>query len=189
MRKTTTLALIAGALVALGCGAGSTDDASSGTAETGTEAAAADAGKKAGSGKNEDKPKTAKVGQPARDGKFEFTVKSAKCGVSKVGTSMLGTQAQGQFCLVTLNVKNIGKESQMFDGSSQKAYGANGTEYSADGSAALYANKNAETFLNDINPGNQVTGVVVFDIPKNVKLAKLELHDSPFSGGVTVSLT
>lgn len=185
MRKTTTLALIAGALVALGCGAGTTDDTTGSKADSGTEAAAGDTD----GGKSDDKPKTAKIGQPARDGKFEFTVKSAKCGVSKVGTSMVGAKAQGQFCLVTLNVKNIGKESQMFDGSSQKAYAANGTEYSADGSAALYANKNAETFLNDINPGNQVTGVVVFDIPKDVKLAKLELHDSPFSGGVTVSLS
>ncbi|MFJ8582241.1 DUF4352 domain-containing protein [Micromonospora sp. NPDC093277] len=175
MRKTTTLALIATGLVALGCGAGSTDEGTSSKAD-------------ASGAKDDDKPKTAKIGQPARDGKFEFTVKSSKCSVAKVGSDLLGAQAQGQFCLVTINVKNIGKESQMFDGSSQKAYAADGTEYSADGNAALYANKNAETFLNDINPGNQVTGVVVFDIPKKVKLAKLELHDSPFSGGVTVSL-
>ncbi|MEH0934254.1 DUF4352 domain-containing protein [Micromonospora psammae] len=174
MRKTTTLALLATGLVALGCGSG-------GATET---------TKSSGDGaKGEDTPaKTAKVGQPARDGKFEFTVKSSKCGVAKVGTSMLGDKAQGQFCLVTINVKNIGKEAQMFDGSSQKAYAADGTEYSADSGAAIYANKNAETFLNEINPGNQVSGVVVFDIPKNVKLAKLELHDSPFSGGVDVAL-
>ncbi|MEU5725012.1 DUF4352 domain-containing protein [Micromonospora sp. NPDC047738] len=176
MRKTTTLALIATGLVALGCGAGSTDEGTGSKAD-------------AGAGKGDDKPKTAKIGQPARDGKFEFTVKSSKCGVAKIGTDLVGAKAQGQFCLVTINVKNIGKESQMFDGSSQKAYAADGTEYSADGGAAIYANKNAETFLNDINPGNQVTGVVVFDIPKNVKLAKLELHDSPFSGGVTVALS
>ncbi|MGW5580223.1 DUF4352 domain-containing protein [Micromonospora chokoriensis] len=174
MRKITTLGLLATGLIALGCGAGSTDDATS----------KADAG----GAKGDDKPKTAKVGEPARDGKFEFTVKSSKCGVAKVGSSPLGQKAQGQFCLVTVNVKNIGKEAQMFDGSSQKAYAADGTEYSADSGAAIYANKNAETFLNDINPGNQVTGVVVFDIPKNVKLTKLELHDSPFSGGVDVTL-
>jgi hypothetical protein len=174
MRKVTTLALVAAGLVALGCGAGSTDEAAGGKAD-------ADA-------KGDDRAKTAKVGQPARDGKFEFTVKSAKCGASRVGSDQFGSKAQGQFCLVTINVKNIGKESQMFDGSSQKAYAADGTEFSADGGAALYANKNAETFLNDINPGNQATGVVVFDIPKGVDLARLELHDSPFSGGVTVSL-
>ncbi|SCE94832.1 DUF4352 domain-containing protein [Micromonospora saelicesensis] len=177
MRKTTTIALLATAVVALGCGAGSTDNTSSSSND-------------AGGTKSEDKPaKVAKVGEPARDGKFEFTVKSSKCGVAKIGTDVIGAKAQGQFCLVTVNVKNIGKEAQMFDGSSQKAYAADGTEYSADTGAAIYANKNAETFLNDINPGNQVNGVVVFDIPKNVKLTKLELHDSMFSGGVTVALS
>ena len=176
MRKITLIALLATALVGLGCGAGSTDEAG----DAGGDVAAKGEDKKA--------EKVAKIGDPARDGKFEFTVKSTKCGVRKVGSDLLGAKAQGQFCLVTLKVKNIGKESQMFDGSSQKAYAADGTEYSADGAAALYANENAETFLNDINPGNQVTGVVVFDIPKDVKLTKLELHDSPFSGGVTVAL-
>ncbi|MER7585940.1 DUF4352 domain-containing protein [Micromonospora sp. NPDC127501] len=184
MRKMTTFALLATAVVALGCGAGSTDNASSSSNDAGG------AGDNAGGAKSEDKPaKTAKIGQPARDGKFEFTVKSSKCGVAKVGSAPLDQKAQGQFCLVTVNVKNIGKEAQMFDGSSQKAYAADGTEYSADTGAAIYANKNAETFLNDINPGNQVNGVVVFDIPKNVKLTKLELHDSMFSGGVTVALS
>lgn len=176
MRKTTTLALIATGLVALGCGAGSTDEGTSRKSD--------------GGAKGEDKPaKTAKIGQPARDGKFEFTVKSSKCGVAKVGTSMIGDKAQGQFCLITVNVKNIGKEAQTLDGSSQKALAADGTEYSSDTEAGLYANKEASTFFEEINPGNQVTGVFVFDIPKNVKLTKLELHDSMFSGGVTVSLT
>lgn len=180
MRKTTTFALLATALIALGCGAGATDTDTASSSGSGDGATA----------KGEEKAaKTAKIGQPARDGKFEFTVKSSKCGVAKVGDSVLGEKAQGQFCLITINVKNIGKESQMFDGSSQKAYAADGTEYSSDTGAAIYANKNAETFLNEINPGNQVTGVVVFDIPKNVKLTKLELHDSPFSGGVTVALS
>jgi hypothetical protein len=176
MRKTTTLALIASGLVALGCGAGSTDEGTGSKAD-------------AGGAKGDDKPKTAKIGQPARDGKFEFTVKSSKCGVAKVGSSMLGDKAQGQFCLITINVKNIGKEPQTLDGSSQKAYAANGTEYSSDSEAGLYANQEQSTFFEEINPGNQVTGVFVFDIPKNVKLAKLELHDSAFSGGVTVTLT
>ena len=41
-----------------------------------------------GGAKGEDKPaKTAKIGQPARDGKFEFTVKSSKCGVARSATT------------------------------------------------------------------------------------------------------
>ncbi|MET7747851.1 DUF4352 domain-containing protein [Micromonospora sp. NPDC005367] len=177
MRKTTTLALIAAAAVALGCGAGATDNASSSSSDD-------------GGAKGEEKAaKTAKIGQPVRDGKFEFTVKSSKCGATKVGSDLIGDKAQGQFCLITINVKNIGKEPQTLDGSSQKAYTADGTEYSSDTEAGLYANKEQSTFFEEINPGNQVTGVFVFDIPKKVKLAKLELHDSMFSGGVEVSLS
>jgi hypothetical protein len=33
-----------------------------------------------------------------------------------------------------------------------------------------------------------VTGVLVFDIPKDGRITSLELHDSPFSGGVTVDV-
>ena len=39
-----------------------------------------------------------------------------------------------------------------------------------------------------INPGNSLPAKIVFDVPKNVKLTKIELHDSPLSGGVTVEL-
>ncbi|HEX5541638.1 MAG TPA: DUF4352 domain-containing protein [Micromonospora sp.] len=177
MRKTTVFGLFLAAVVALGCGAGSgsSDDAS---------------GSGDGKGADADKPAVlAKIGEPARDGKFEFTVKTVKCGVAKVGDKYLNETAQGQFCLITVNVKNIGKEPQHFSDSSQKAFAADGTEYSTDSGAGLYANKNADTLFNEINPGNQVTGVLVFDIPKDVKLTKLELHDSPFSGGVEVALS
>jgi hypothetical protein len=171
MRKTTLIALVAGAVVALGCGSGASQTASS----------SADGGKAAA--------KTAKVGEAARDGKFEFTVQQVKCGVPQVGTEPLGKKAQGQFCLVTLQVKNIGKEAQAFSDSSQKASGADKTQYSTDSAAGLYANQDAATLFNQINPGNQVTGVLVYDIPAAATLAKLELHDSPFSSGVAVQLS
>ncbi|KXK60345.1 hypothetical protein AWW66_19420 [Micromonospora rosaria] len=176
MRKTTVVALSVTALVALGCGSAATDTADGATGD--------DTGAKTAEAK-----KVAAIGDPARDGKFEFTVKSTKCGVDKVGSDLLGATAQGQYCLVNLTVKNIGKEAQLLDGSSQKAYDAKGTEYSSDSEAGLYANKKAETFLNEINPGNQVTGVIVFDVPKKVKLTELKLHDSFLSNGVTVALS
>lgn len=129
------------------------------------------------------------LGTPVRDGKFEFTASKLRCGVRAIGTSPIDQKAQGQFCLLTLRVKNIGDESQMFDASSQKGFNQAGQEFSADGAASLYANPNGETFLTDINPGNTVSGVVVFDIPKGATLVRAELHDSAFSGGVTVALT
>jgi len=131
----------------------------------------------------------AKIGQAVRDGKFEFTVTSIDCGKNSVGTNQyLTKQAQGQFCLLNLTVKNIGSESQTFSDSGQVLFDSNGNKYSSDSGASLYANPSGSTFLNQINPGNSVTGAVVFDIPKGVTPTQAELHDSAFSGGVKVNL-
>jgi hypothetical protein len=132
--------------------------------------------------------KHATVGQPARDGQLEFTVQKMECGKTQVGGQYANKAAQGQFCLVTVAVKNIGKEARTFSGSSQKAVGAGGVKYENDTSAEIYANTDTKTFLENINPGNQVTGLLVFDIAKDAKITSLELHDSPFSGGVTVDM-
>ncbi|MCW2642163.1 MAG: hypothetical protein JWP76_4469 [Dactylosporangium sp.] len=129
-----------------------------------------------------------KLGQPARDGQFEFIVQKVDCGKATVGDEFLNKTAQGQFCLITVDVKNIGKDPRLFDGGNQKATGAGGVKYRNDGVAEFYANKDSKTFLDNINPGNSVTGVLVFDIAKDARISTLELHDSPFSGGVTVDL-
>jgi hypothetical protein len=129
------------------------------------------------------------IGDAVRDGKFEFVVTKVDCSKSKVGSEYLNKKAQGKFCMVSVSVKNIGQEAQLFDGSSQKAMDAKGTEYSNDGAAEMYSNEDTATFLNEINPGNSSKGRLVFDVPKSTKLTALELHDSPFSGGVRVGLS
>jgi hypothetical protein len=129
------------------------------------------------------------VGKAAKDGNFQFTVKKVQCGQSKIGTNpYLTKKAQGQFCTVTLTVKNIKTEPKMLSDSDQKAF-VGAASYDADSEAGMYVNGNENSvLLNNINPGNAVTGKIVFDIPKGAKLTKLELHDSAFSGGVTVTL-
>ncbi|MFG2293047.1 DUF4352 domain-containing protein [Streptomyces sp. NPDC048603] len=127
------------------------------------------------------------LGEPARDGKFEFTVTRLRPGVSNIG-GQYGRDAQGQFFLVHMTVRNIGDRAQTFDGSDQKLIDRNGSEYSADTAAALYLDK-SESFLNRINPGNTVDGIVVFDVPRTASPVRIELHDSLFSGGTTIDLT
>ncbi len=105
-----------------------------------------------------------------------------------VGSSGLSKTAQGQYCLVTVSVKNIGDKPQTMFDDNQKGLGSNGAEYSTDSGAGLYANTDNPVWIGEINPGNQIKGVLVFDVPKDVQLTGLELHDSAFSGGVEVSL-
>lgn len=127
------------------------------------------------------------VGDKVRDGKFEFTVTKLEDGVQEVGDEFLSEKAQGQFVLVHMTVENIGDEAQYFDGSSQSLVDTKGRTHSADTEAGIYLDE-SNSFLNEINPGNKVDGVVVFDIPENATPEVLELHDSMFSGGVEVAV-
>lgn len=128
------------------------------------------------------------IGDEVRDGQFAFTVTNVKCGVKEVGDQYLNAKAQGQFCLVSLTVKNIGDSPQTMLSDNQNGF-IGDTKYGVDDTATLYASKGGESpWIKDINPGNTLTGKIVFDIPKGKSLTKLELHDSAFSGGAEVAL-
>lgn len=128
------------------------------------------------------------MNQPARDGKFEFTVTKVQCGVPQIGDTLLSRKAQGQYCLITVTVKNVGDVARTLAATNQHAYNAAGARYDADAAAAIYLDDAGRALYEDINPGNSVVGTLVFDIPKEAKLARLELHDSALSGGVVVTL-
>ena len=133
-------------------------------------------------------PRRAGLGDTVRDGKFSFKVTKVEKGVARVGGEYLGSDAQGQYVLVYVTVKNIGDEAQLFSDSSQKLIDTRGRQYDPDSGAAALGLKNSNAFLNRINPGNAVNGILLFDVPKNFKIKAVELHDSIFSGGVTVAL-
>jgi hypothetical protein len=128
------------------------------------------------------------MNSPTTDGKFQFTVTAMKCGATRVGSADFGEKAQGQFCFVNVTIKNVGADAELFDGGSQKAYDAKATEYSTDTGAAIHVNDDNQTFLEEINPGNQVKGTLVFDVPKGTKLASIVLHESFYTEGVRVPL-
>jgi Domain of unknown function (DUF4352)/Protein of unknown function (DUF2510) len=128
------------------------------------------------------------LGKTVRDGKFAFTVTAVKCGIAQVGTNVyLIKKAQGQFCQVSLKVENVGNEAQMMFASNQYLFDPNGRKFSADPEANIY-DDTAKLVFENINPGNSINGYVYFDVPKGTKVSKLELHDSMFSGGITVRL-
>lgn len=140
--------------------------------------------------KAENKPSaTVKLNEPARDGKFEFVVKGVECGKTTIGTNeYLTKKAQGQFCLMTVNIKNIGNEAQGFFGSDQKLLNAQSQQFAADDVAGAYLDQNYTTLFSNINPGNSVEGVIVFDVPADTQITQAQLHDSALSNGVKVNL-
>lgn len=138
--------------------------------------------------KTEKKDGAPGVGSPVRDGKFEFTVTKVVTGKKSVGGEYLSEKAQGSYTLVYVTVKNIGDEPQTMFSDNQKVQDASGKSYSSDTEAGIVIQDN-EAWMQEINPGNALKGVIVFDMPAGAKATELELHDSALSGGVTVDLT
>jgi eukaryotic-like serine/threonine-protein kinase len=127
------------------------------------------------------------VGQPARDGGFEFVVDGVTCGHAEIGNRIVSQQAQGQYCLVDVSVTNVGEDAQTLHTGSQRLYDAAGNRYSTEAGAGFFLEDALGGWI-AINPGNSVAGTLVYDVPPGMTPAKIELHDSPFSGGVTVTL-
>lgn len=136
-----------------------------------------------------EKPQAPGLGDVVKDGKFAFKVTKVEKGLSQVGEGFTVSKAQGQYVLIHLTVKNIGDEAQMFTDSAQKLIDTKGRQFDADSGAAALGLDGSNAFLNNINPGNSVKGILLFDVPKNITLKAVELHDSVFSGGVTVAFT
>ena len=124
---------------------------------------------------------------PVRDGKFEFRVTRFGCGPRVLGSGATAVRAQGKFCLLTMRVRNIGREPQNMNAGFQYLYAAGGDRNQADVGATVRAGSRLP-FAN-LNPGNAVSGTLVYDVPTSFRPRAVELHDSPLSHGVRLSLT
>jgi hypothetical protein len=149
-----------------------------------TVAAVNTAVKNISTGQGTPAPVTGKIGQSVKDGSFTFVVNSVNCGMTASGGSVPSTP-QGQFCAVSVNVTNQGTKAQIFDALDVKGF-IGGSKYEADAGASAMLDPNA--FLTSINPGNSVKATVLIDVPAGKQLDTVELHDSLFSTGTSVSV-
>ncbi|MBX6748324.1 MAG: DUF4352 domain-containing protein [Micromonosporaceae bacterium] len=133
-------------------------------------------------------PPTPGVGDPVRDGKLEFVVLDLSCGAEKLEWSLFTQEADGQFCVVDVNVTNIHDKQVVFPGRGQYAYTADDARVTSAFDANFVAN-HGHPDLWIIEPGDSITVKLVFDIPVEATISTIELHDSLFSGGVTVSVS
>jgi hypothetical protein len=182
------LAVIAIIAIATSKGGGSSSDSASSTSAAGASAGSGDSTESmsAGSGDSTESSSVG-IGQPAADGDFQFVVNGIDCSQTELGDRYLSTQAQGQFCIVDLTISNIGSEAQSFFGDNATLFNAQGQQFSADTEATFYLD-NADSLYEEVNPGNTLNSKVVFDVPAGMVPSSIELHDSAFSGGVTVAL-
>jgi len=128
------------------------------------------------------------LGDRVRDGQFEFVVRSVDCGARSVGDGVGRQAALGQFCLVGLRVENTGREGRTFGGGQQFLFDDQGNRHDPD-LGATAGHGDGGLLSTHLNPGQRLGGTLVYDVPDPVTLARVELHDGPFSGGVSVELS
>jgi hypothetical protein len=125
------------------------------------------------------------VGQPVRDGNFEFVVTGFDRAPAVTDSEFPNLQktAVGEYLLVKMKVTNVGTEPQTFFASFNTLSDGT-TEFKSDDEAWIYLGNT----LADLNPGDSIDTAVVFDVPVGTDPESIELHDGPFSDGVTVAL-
>jgi hypothetical protein len=127
------------------------------------------------------------LGDPVRDGQFEFVVGSVDCEARSVGEGFGRKQALEQFCLVEVEVENTGTEGRTFGGGHQYLFDGDGKRHDPDLDATV-RHGGGRLLSTRLNPGQRLQGTLVYDVPDPIDLARVELHDGPFSGGATVEL-
>jgi hypothetical protein len=127
------------------------------------------------------------LGDPVRDGQFEFVVRSVDCGTRSVGEGFAHRTALGQFCLVSLRVENTGNQGRTFQGGQQYLFDRDGNRHDPD-LAATAGNGGDRLWAIHLNPGQRLAGTLVYDVPEAAVPGRVELHDGLFSGGVSVTL-
>ncbi|WP_063825243.1 DUF4352 domain-containing protein [Nocardia exalbida] len=134
------------------------------------------------------KSDAAPLGTEVRDGKFGFVVTGVEAGVPSVGTNpYLKKDAQGKFVLVRVTVTNTGNKPQTYFGQNQKLIDSQGRQFTNDTTAEINVNDSGVIGA-EINPGNKLNVVLVFDVSPDAEPAQIEFHDSAFSGGARASL-
>ncbi|MDR7279764.1 DUF4352 domain-containing protein [Catenuloplanes atrovinosus] len=134
-----------------------------------------------------DRLPTAGLNQPVRDERTSFTVHALRCGILTIDGYLASQSATGQFCVVELSASNLGTRRVTISDAAQRAVLASGRVCTADTMAGVLANGERPVFPTELRPGRSVTGLIVFDIPHDAEIRRLELHESPSSGGVRVT--
>lgn len=108
------------------------------------------------------------IGEKVKVDELEYTVNSIETA-DTVGNQYTSSKANGKYIVADVTVKNNGDESIMIDTNLFNILNGDATN-KADGTASTNANSSVENpgeigfFLEQLNPGNEKTGKVVFDV-------------------------
>ena len=122
--------------------------------------------------------KTGKIDETISVGNFSYKVQKAEQAQS-VGNQYIKHDAPGVYEVVSLTLRNNDKESRYADSNMFKLMDNQGRSFvvSTEATSAYsIANDNQyDLFLKQANPGLEINGVLIFDIPQDASGLKLEV--------------
>ena len=132
------------------------------------------------------------LGREVIDQNLSFLVKSVECGATQV-FGATARAAQGKFCFVTLSIRNVSRAAVTFDSKAQvlsDGTGGTGRRFEVDPAAtsAHPANTGIDMIAPVVNPGNELTGILVYDVPQDAKPLSLTLHAGTGGFGAIIAL-
>ncbi|MFG6192808.1 protein kinase [Nonomuraea sp. JJY05] len=115
---------------------------------------------------------------PVQDGKLRFAVTSTKCPKP-------AKAAQTRTCQIGVRVSNVGQEARVLYPGQQKLVDE---DHELHGGTKLLDKDGKEITPIRIEAGQSFVGALVFEFPKELAPAALEVHDSGLSGGARLNL-
>lgn len=163
--------------IAQATGGDSSDKKEATSSSQSSDKASDSAGEGSDSAKEEsDDEIVAGIGDSVTSGELEIVVSSVGDPVTTIGDEYVNDTAQGEYIPVEVSVTNNGTDSE-YVGDSDINLVAGESTYSSDSGAIMYLD---DAFLfEEINPGNTLSGTLVFDVPEGT-----DIDSVTFSGGI-----
>lgn len=132
----------------------------------------------------------AKLNEPVTDSDLVFTATAVETATT-LGNQYTKKDAQGTFQIITLKIENKGKETKTVDSSMITLTDSQGRKFdrSIEGQTAKGLSQGkVDLFLQQVQPGLNVTGDIVFDVPDDATGLKLLVKGSYFGKGQEIDL-
>ncbi len=177
MKKTILTLLACMVFGALAAGSMDSDQSSSENTTSSTNSASAKGSQS--SKEQAEKDSRMYIGDTVGVGRFAVLVHTPEVK-SSVGNQYLKQEANGEYWVIPISIRNDDKEARMITTAMFKLVSSDGTSFDPDAAAAMYLDSKSSLLLDNINPGIQVDGYIVFDMPKGQKVSNyvMEVTDA-----------
>lgn len=92
-------------------------------------------------------------------------------GIDYVSNGFLRSDAEGQYVIVHVTVRNIGNNSRTLRMSAQQLHDPQGRTYAAGDRSAMMSMSEPKSFPSSVGPGEAVRAELLFDVSTGARLA------------------